>query len=92
MKGKESFEKHWKNQREDGRCRYVVKNALKIASYGLLGMILGSIFLYDSPSNYSLEFYLPKYFILVIILLLVGLTLYMFKWSRNEERYRKSTK
>ena len=87
MKNKEQFVKKWEWKRQKGKLRYVLTNAGVSAGCGLAGTIIGSIFLYDSPSVYSFSKYLPVYlFVFVGVLFIAALT-FSYKWNKNEGKF-----
>lgn len=89
MKDREQFMKSWKIKQQRGKLNYVLISAASVGSYGLLGLIIGSLFLYNSPSEYSFTYYLPKYIYLFFGLSLIAAPHYIYQWNRNEEKYSK---
>ncbi|KAB3531591.1 hypothetical protein [Alkaliphilus serpentinus] len=85
------FVNYWEVQRQKGRLMYILTKAGLVAVFGLIGVVIGSIFLYDSPSSYSFMAYLPTYIFVFIGLLLATAIKFSYDWGRNEERYGKIT-
>lgn len=79
--------KRWEVKRQQGKLKYVLVNVGSVGSYGLVGMIIGSLFLYNSPSAYSFLDYLPTYLYLFFGLSLIAAPIFIYQWNKNEEKY-----
>jgi len=77
----------WALQRQKGRLKYVLTQAGQVAGYGLAGVVVGSVFLYDSSSAYSFAYYLPTYFFVFLGVFLAATLKFIYQWGRNEEKY-----
>lgn len=77
----------WEVKRQQGKLKYILINAGSIGSYGLLGVIIGSLFLYNSPSAYSFSHYLPTYIYVFFGVSLIAAPMVMYQWNKNEEKY-----
>ena len=77
----------WALQRQKGRLKYVLTQAGQVAGYGLAGVVVGSVFLYDSSSAYSFAYYLPTYFFVFLVMFLAAILKFTYQWGRNEEKY-----
>lgn len=87
VKDREKFMGNWTPQRQKGRLKYVLIQAGQVACYGLAGVVIGSAILYNSPSTYSLAYYLPTYFFVFLVMYLAAILKFTYQWSRNEEKY-----
>lgn len=87
MKDRKQFIKSWGVKRQKGKLKYVLINAGAVGSYGLVGIILGSLFLYNSPSAYSFSNYLPIYIGMFLGLSLIAAPVFTYKWNKNEGKF-----
>lgn len=78
MKNKEQFMKGWEVKRQQGKLKYVLINAGLVGSYGLVGVIIGSLFIYNSPSTYSFSYYLPTYIYVFFGVFLIAAMKFMY--------------
>ena len=87
MKNKETFMESWKIQRQKGKLMYVFTQAGRLAVLGLAGVVLGSVFLYDSPRAYSFVYYFPTYNFVFLGIFLAASLKFKYQWGKNEDKY-----
>lgn len=87
MKNRDEFMKIWKLQRSRGKFRYVITNAGSVGVFGLLGAVLGSVFFYGPPSEYSFSYYLPTYLKVFFGVVVIASIKLIYEWGKNEKKY-----
>lgn len=89
MNDREKFMENWKLQRQKGQIKYVLSQAGRIAGFGLAGVVVGSIFIYDSPSTYSFAYYLPTYILVSLGVFIAAAFNFLYIWGKNEDKYNQ---
>jgi hypothetical protein len=89
LEDREQFVKNWELQRQKGKLKYVSTNAGIAGVWGLAGTVIGSIFIYNSPSAFSFIDYLASYFYVYIGVFIVAVLKFLYEWGKNEEEYNK---
>ena len=87
LKDREQFMKNWEVQRRKGKLKYVITHAGSVGIFGLVGVVIGSVFFYNSPRTYSFAYYLPTYFQVFLGVSLIATMKFMYEWGKNEEKY-----
>lgn len=89
MEDKNGFLENWEQKRQGGKQKYVLMQALRAASTGLAGVVVASIFLYNSPSEYSFLYYLPTYLVIFFGVFFIAVLNYKYQWKKNEKAYKE---
>lgn len=89
---REKLFENWKLKRQGSQLKYVLTRALRTASSGLAGVVVASIFLYNSPSAYSFRYYLPTYLAIFFGVLLIATLAYTYQWNRNVKKFKEKFK
>ncbi len=89
MKDHKQFILTWEVKRQEGKLKYVLKHGGLAGTFALIGVVMGSVLLYNSPSTYSFAYYLPTYFCVFFGVSLVAIVKFMFEWDKNEKKYSK---
>ncbi len=84
---RDQFMENWAQKRQKGKYMYVLIRAGQAAISGLAGVLAASLFLYNSPSEYSFSFYLPTYLFIFFGVFLAAALVYKIQWLKNEKKY-----
>ncbi len=89
MEDKNVFLENWEQKRQGGKQKYVLMQALRAASTGLAGVVVASIFLYNSPSAYSFFYYLPTYLVIFFGVFFIAVLNYKYQWNKKEKIFNE---
>lgn len=79
----------WEFKRQKGKTYFVIANAIKRSLWGLIGVVIGSIFIYNSPNAYSFKDYFYIYLVVCSVIFIAAALRFLHLWGKNEGNYKK---
>lgn len=89
LKDKKDFIDDWELNRQKGKTNFVIINAIKRSLWGLIGVVIGSIFIYNSPNVYSFRDYFYVYLVVFSVVFIAAALRFLHLWGKNEGIYKK---